>query len=48
MVVHAGDSGRAIGATLQKAGVVKTAKAFADAAAGEPPGRLHPARAPTR
>lgn len=33
VVVNDGDSGRAIGATLQKADVVKTAKAFLDAAA---------------
>jgi UPF0755 protein len=31
--VHGGDTGRAIGAVLEKAGVVKTAKAFSDAAA---------------
>jgi UPF0755 protein len=36
VVVHAGDSGRTIGVALQKAGVVKTSKAFADVAAGNP------------
>ena len=36
VTVNDGDSGRAIGATLQKAGVVKTAKAFLDAAATDP------------
>ena len=36
MVVHAGDAGRTIGVALQKAGVVKTSKAFADVAAGNP------------
>ena len=34
--VHEGDSGRAIGATLQKAGVVKTASAFANLAENSP------------
>lgn len=34
--VHSGDSGRTIGAALEKAGVVKTAKAFADAAKDNP------------
>jgi len=34
VVVHSGDASRTIGAALQKAGVVKTAKAFGDAAAG--------------
>ncbi|MGZ4600181.1 endolytic transglycosylase MltG [Oryzihumus sp.] len=34
--VHDGDSGRAIGATLEKAGVVKTASAFSDLAEGNP------------
>ncbi len=32
VVVHRGDTGRTIGETLEKAGVVKTAKAFAQAA----------------
>jgi len=32
VAVHAGDSSRAIGAALEKAGVVKTAKAFGDVA----------------
>jgi UPF0755 protein len=36
VVVHGGDTSRTIGATLQKAGVVKTAKAFGDAAADNP------------
>ena len=36
VVVNDGDTGRTIGATLQKAGVVKSAKAFADAAAADP------------
>jgi len=36
VVVHAGDSGRTIGVALQQAGVVKTSKAFADVAAGNP------------
>jgi UPF0755 protein len=36
IAVNDGDTGRAIGATLQKAGVVKTAKAFLDAAATDP------------
>jgi UPF0755 protein len=36
IVVHGGDSSRAIGAALAKAGVVKTARAFGDAAAGNP------------
>jgi len=35
VVVNDGDSGRAIGTTLQKAGVVKSAKAFLDAASGD-------------
>jgi UPF0755 protein len=34
VVVHKGDAGRTIGATLEKAGVVKTAKAFETAAGG--------------
>ena len=34
--VHEGDSGRNIGATLQQAGVVKTASAFADLAESSP------------
>jgi UPF0755 protein len=38
VTVHIGDTGRSIGATLEKAGVVKTAKAFADAAAANPRG----------
>ncbi len=38
VTVHGGDTGRTIGATLEKAGVVKTAKAFADAAAADPKG----------
>ena len=38
VTVHNGDTGRSIGATLEKAGVVKTAKAFADAAAANPRG----------
>ena len=38
VTVHGGDSGRSIGATLEKAGVVKTAKAFANAAAANPRG----------
>ncbi len=38
VTVHSGDSGRSIGATLEKAGVVKTAKAFANAAAANPSG----------
>lgn len=36
IAVHGGDTSRTIGAALEKAGVVKTAKAFADAAAGNP------------
>ncbi len=36
VTVHDGDSGRAIAAALQKAGVVKTPKAFLDAAAADP------------
>lgn len=36
VVVHQGDAGRAIGATLENAGVVKTAKAFVDAAKANP------------
>jgi len=36
VVVRAGDAGRTIGAALEKAGVVKSAKAFADAAAKDP------------
>jgi UPF0755 protein len=36
VVVNDGDSGRAIGAALQKAGVVKTAGAFLDASAADP------------
>jgi UPF0755 protein len=36
VAVHAGDSSRAIGAALEKAGVVKTARAFGDVAAGNP------------
>ena len=38
VTVHNGDTGRSVGATLEKAGVVKTAKAFADAAAASPQG----------
>ena len=36
VTVHSGDTGRSIGASLEKAGVVKTAKAFSDAAAANP------------
>lgn len=36
VVVNDGDTGRNIGATLQKAGVVKSATAFLDAAAADP------------
>jgi UPF0755 protein len=36
VVVQGGDAGRTIGASLEKAGVVKSAKAFADAAAKDP------------
>jgi UPF0755 protein len=36
VTVNEGDSGRAIAATLEKAGVVKTSKAFVDAAAEDP------------
>jgi len=36
IVVNPGEPGRAIGATLEAAGVVKSAKAFSDAAAGNP------------
>ena len=36
VVVRSGDAGRTIGVALQKAGVVKTSKAFADVAAGNP------------
>ena len=36
VVVHDGDATRTIGAALEKAGVVKSAKAFADAAAKDP------------
>ncbi len=36
VVVHKGDAGRTIGATLEKAGVVKAAKAFTSAAADNP------------
>ena len=36
VVVRAGDAGRTIGVALQKAGVVKTSKAFADVAADNP------------
>jgi UPF0755 protein len=36
VVVHSGDAGRTIGVALQKAGVVKTSKAFADVAADNP------------
>lgn len=36
VVVHKGDAGRTIGAALEKAGVVKTAKAFANAASDNP------------
>lgn len=36
VVVHSGDTIRTIGATLVKAGAVKTARAFGDAAAGNP------------
>ena len=35
VVVNDGDTGRAIGATLEKADVVKSAKAYLDAAAGD-------------
>ncbi len=38
VVVNPGDVGRAIGATLERAGVVKSAKAFADAADENPDG----------
>jgi UPF0755 protein len=38
VTVHSGDTGRSIGATLEKAGAVKTAKAFANAAAANPRG----------
>ena len=38
VIVQGGDTGRSIGATLEKAGVVRTAKAFADAAAANPRG----------
>ena len=36
VVVHRGDPGRTIGAALEKAGVVKSANAFADASAQDP------------
>jgi UPF0755 protein len=36
VVVHTGDASRTIGAALEKAGVVKTARAFNDAAADDP------------
>ena len=36
VVVHKGDTGRTIGAALEKAGVVKTAKAFTNAAGDNP------------
>lgn len=36
VTVNEGDSGRAMGATLEKAGVVKSARAFVDAYQGEP------------
>lgn len=36
VVVRTGDAGRTIGAALEKAGVVKSAKAFTDAAAKDP------------
>jgi UPF0755 protein len=36
VVVHSGDTSRTIGTTLEKAGVVKTAKAFGEAAAENP------------
>jgi len=36
VVVHGGDTSRTIGAALEKAGVVKTAKAFGDAAGENP------------
>ena len=36
VVVHSGDVGRTIGAALEKVGVVKTAKAFVDAAKANP------------
>lgn len=36
VVVNPGDTGRSIGATLEGAGVVKSAKAFSDAAANNP------------
>jgi UPF0755 protein len=38
VTVHSGDTGRSIGATLEKVGVVRTAKAFSDAAAANPQG----------
>jgi UPF0755 protein len=38
LVVHAGDAGRTIGASLEKAGVVKAAEAFSAAAAKDPRG----------
>ena len=34
--MHGGDTSRTIGTTLEKAGVVKTARAFGDAAADDP------------
>ncbi|MGV1008587.1 MAG: endolytic transglycosylase MltG [Dermatophilaceae bacterium] len=36
VTINEGDSGRAMGATLEKAGVVKSARAFVDAFQGEP------------
>lgn len=36
VVVNPGDTGRTIGASLERAGVVKSAKAFSDAAAADP------------
>jgi len=36
VIVHLGDTSRTIGTTLERAGVVKSAKAFNDAAAGNP------------
>lgn len=36
VIVHAGDTSRTIAASLERARIVKTAKAFSDAAAGDP------------
>ena len=45
VVVHDGDASRTIGAVLEKAGVVKTAGAFENAAAGNPlSGSIQPGR----